>query len=523
MGALACSLVALMLAGGGQGTKYMETTVQDDALFLHRSAAAAASSARRLVNLGADRVRVTAGWSAIAPEPQSRKVPASPFDASDSSTYPRHSWDNLDKAVRAADGAGLGIQIDLAFWAPRWAVRMPAQNPSRQRIYPSPDAFADFAHAVARRYSGGYRDPQDPQQMLPQVRLWTTWNEPNHPSFLAPQWIPDGEGSHRPMSPHIYRAMHNAAYDAIKEVSRQNRVLVGGTAATGSAVPGKGAVPPLQFLRAFACVDEALKPLEVKECENYRPVKADGWAHHPYSRMVTPGTTDTDADDVMLANTNRLGSLLDDLFAAKRLAQPLDIFHTEYGYESNEDDPFQPFSRAQQAAFLGWSTYLAWRDPHTRMFAQFLLQDIDPRESGRLPGTRGYFRDWQTGLYSASGSPKPAARAFKLPFWAQTQGSGRDKAVMLFGSVRPGKGQQVVHIELLDGPSGSWKPIQTYGPNCDATGPEFLTDHGGFFQRATPSLGAATYRFGWHRDDKTIEYSVPIEVSADAAAPTPPS
>jgi hypothetical protein len=519
MGVLACSLVALMLAGGGQGTKYMETTVQDDALFLHRPAASVQKSARKLVELGADRVRLTAGWSDIAPEPFRRKVPAAPFDASDSQTYPKHAWDNLDKAVRAANSEGLGIQIDLAFWAPRWAVGAPSKNRARQRIYPSAGAFADFALAAARRYSGGYRDPQDGDKTLPAVRMWTTWNEPNHPSFLAPQWTPDGKGSYRPMSPHIYRAMHNAAYDAIKKVSAANKVLVGGTAATGSTVPGKGAVPPLQFLRTFACVDEALEPLKVPECENYKPVKADGWAHHPYSRTVTPGTVGETADDAMIAGTDRLGALLDELFSRKRFSQRLGVFHTEYGYESKEDDPFQPFSRDQQAAFIGWSTYLAWRDPHTRMFAQFLLQDIDPAESGRKPGTRQYFRDWQTGLYAADGKPKPAAQAFKLPFWAQTEGTGDDKAVMLFGAVRPGKGQQVVHVEKRNPDTGAWEAVQTFGPTCDATAPEFLTDHGGFFRRAAPALGAATYRFAWRRDDKHTEYSVPIDVAAEGVTP----
>ena len=35
-------------------------------------------------------------------------------------------------------------------------------------------AFGQFAEAIAKRYRGV-------------VRLWTTWNEPNHPTFLLPQ------------------------------------------------------------------------------------------------------------------------------------------------------------------------------------------------------------------------------------------------------------------------------------------------------------------------------------------------
>ena len=34
------------------------------------------------------------------------------------------------------------------------------------------------------------------------------------------------------------------------------------------------------------------------------------------------------------------------------------------------------------------ATYLAWRDPEVRMFAQFLLQDIGPDESVPEPSPR---------------------------------------------------------------------------------------------------------------------------------------
>jgi hypothetical protein len=479
----------------------METVVQDDAQFLHRPAAQVQSSARRLVDLGADRLRLTAGWSSLAPDPRSRRVPGAPFDASDSRTYPRGSFNSLDTAVKAATSAGVKVMIDLAFWAPRWAVGRAASNPRRERYWIDPAAFGDFATAVARRYSGAFPDPAAKDKDLPAVRMFTTWNEPNHPSFLQPQWIRTTDGGWRPESPHIYRAMHNAAYDAIKKVSRQDDVLVGGTASTGSTTPGQGGVPPLQFLRTMACVDDQLKPLNVPECANYEPIRADGFAHHPYSRWTTPGTSAADPDDAPIADTARLGRLLDLLGTAHRIIGHLPIFDTEYGYETSQDDPFQPFDREQQAQFMGWSTYLAWKDPDTRMFAQFLLRDVDPKESGRKKGTRAYYRDWQTGLYTASGDPKPAVQAFKLPFWAQTQGTGNRRAVLLFGQVRPGKGSRTVRVERQDPATGAWAPVRTYGPTCDARNPEFLTDRAGFFLRSAAFGGPASYRMGWLRRD----------------------
>jgi len=521
VGALACSLIALLLAGGGSGPKYMETAVQDDAQFLHRPAAIVRQGMERLAALGADRLRITASWNAIAPQPRSKRVPPAPFDASDSKTYPKDAFKGLDTAVKAADAEGIKVMIDLAFWAPRWAVGRPASNPNRERYWVDAPAFADFATAVARRYSGAYPDPADEDKKLPAVRTYTTWNEPNHPSFLAPQWVRTADGGYRPESPHIYRALHNAAYAAIKKVARQNEVLVGGTASTGSPTPGTGGVPPLQFVRALACVDDQLAPLQVPECDDFHPLKADGYAHHPYSRYVTPGTSDPFVDQAPIADLGRLGSLLEQLHKLHRIDSRLAVYNTEYGYESNQDDPFQPFTREQQARFIGWSTYLAWKDPDTRMFAQFLLRDIDPKESGKKRGTRSYYRDWQTGLYDASGDPKPALQAFKLPFWAQTVGSGDDKSILLFGQVRPGKGAQTVKVERQDPSSGSWAAIQTYGPTCDQDPNSFTTDKAGFFLRSAPALGATSYRMAWRHEDGAWEYGVPIPVADDGSEAPP--
>jgi hypothetical protein len=498
----------------------METVIQDDAQFLHRPAAQVRQSIERVAALGVDRLRITASWATLAPSPRAKRVPAAPFDASDSKTYPKDAFRSLDTAIKAANAQGLKVMVDLAFWAPRWAVGRAASNPTRERYWVDAPAFADFATAVARRYSGAFADPNGSGD-LPAVRMYTTWNEPNHPSFLAPQWIRTADGGYRPESPHIYRALHNAAYDAIKKVSRQDLVLIGGTASTGSATPGKGGVPPLAFVRALACVDDNLQPLKVPECDNFRPLQADGYAHHPYSRYTTPGTSDPFVDDAPIADVGRLGKLLDQLFVTRRIAARLPIYDTEYGYESNQDDPFQPFTRTQQAQFMGWSTYLAWKDPDTRMFAQFLLRDIDPKESGKKKGTRAYYRDWQTGLYDADGDPKPALEAFKLPFWAQTQGSGASKSVMLFGEVRPGKGQRTVKIERQDPQSGAWGAIQTYGASCSEEPNTFTTDKAGFFLRSAPALGPATYRMSWRHDDGSWETGAPIPVAADGSEPPP--
>jgi hypothetical protein len=498
MGVLACSLATMLLAGSGGDGRSLETTLQDDALLLHRPPAQVRHHARTIAALGADRVRITAGWSTVAPAPQSAQKPGGRFRAFDPSTYPEGAWDRLDTAVRAARDAGLDVMLDLAFWAPRWAVARPASNPARHRHAPDPAEFAHFAEAVARRYGHA-------------VDLFTTWNEPNHPSFLGPQWRRTRSGRVRPASPHVYRAMHEAAYTSIKRVRPHARVLLGATAATGGR-PGRGGVPPLRFVRELACVTERLQPLPVRECAGFRALRADGYAHHPYSRTTDPAALTGDPDDAPLGESAQLRGLLVALAERDRLERPLPLFHTEYGYESRPDDPFAPFDRDEQARHLAKATFLAWRDDATRMFAQFLLRDIHPLESGRPEGTRGFYRDWQTGLYGPEGDPKPALQAFKLPFWAEVHERDGARVALLWGLVRPGRGRQTVRVEQ-QAADGAWHPVRTQGPSCQEGGVDFLTDAAGAFLTTLPVAGPASYRMAWRRGDGAWEASVPVAVA----------
>jgi hypothetical protein len=489
---LACSLVVLAMAGSPTSARHLEMTVQDDAVLLHSAPATVREATRRIAWLGADRVRITAGWSALAPAPRSRRRPGRPFDPRDSDSYPKEAWVRLDRAVKYAKAAGLDVMLDIAFWAPRWAVQRRVSPASRQNWAPNAAEFGRFAAAVARRYDGGHPDPERWGQRLPAVRLFTTWNEPNSPTFLRPQWIRRGK-RWRPASPHLYRAMHNAAYDAVKSVSSENEVLVGGTAATGSRRAGRGGVAPLRFVRELACVDARLQPLAVPECRNFRPLRADGYAHHPYSGGTTPAASDPYPDAAPLGDAGRLQGLLAALAERGRLAQPLPLFHTEYAYETNPPDPTAPFGLEQQARFMGWSTFLAWRDPQTRMFAQFLLRDIDPRDTRRSAG-KGYWSDFQTGLFFADGRPKPAVVAFRMPFWAQVEEVGGAQVVRLFGGVRAPGSRSIVRVERRGGPTEAWQPVPVQGERCEGEGPAFLTDDAGWFLRVAPYTGPASYR-----------------------------
>jgi hypothetical protein len=504
VGLLACTLVTLLLAGSPLPQRTLQTTIQDDTVLLHGTDASVKSAMGQIASMGFTYVRLTAGWSAISPHPTSPHIPAAPFNPSNPATYPAGGFHQLDRAVLDAQQAGLKVMIDIAFWAPRWAVPLGSPN-GQNRYSPNPSLFGDFAEAVARRYDGAFADPSG--TTLPAVQLYTVWNEPNESEFLQPQWqrTPTGWIA---ASPHIYRALYSSAYPLIKGVDPADKILIGATSANGSATPGQGDVPPIEFLQGLTCVDGNLRPLTTPQCAGYQPLQADGYADHPYSLSTTPGTSSPAPLDVPLADTSRLETLLSQLYQQGRITSDLPLYDTEYGYDTNPPDPYAPFTPAQQAQFVGWSTYLAWRDPKTAMFSQFLLRDSPPGPG--KPGTRAYWNSYQTGLYYADGAAKPAAQAFKITLWAERLLGPGSPLVILFGKVPPGSGSQIVQVQSLSGTD--WTPVGTLLPSCGSNS-EFLTNRNGYFITSAPLLaGTATYRLGWLDPNGNWEYGVPIPV-----------
>jgi len=523
LNSLACSLAVILASFGGNATgRDLEVTFQDDALVLHRPASQVLATTRQIRALGGNRLRVTAGWSTLAPSPRSRKRPR--FDASDPEAYPQDGWLKLDRAVKAARAAGLEVQIDIAFWAPRWAVRKKVAEKERQRWDPLASEYARFAEAVARRYAGDFPDPIHVAEKLPPVRMYTTWNEPNHATFLLPQWKSAG-AQLVPASPHIYRKLHNAGYDAIKHVSRDNDVLIGGLAAIGSAEAGERRhMPPLLFLRELACVDADLRPLQRPACKGFQPLQADGFSHHPYSFGGPPHAVNPDPASAQLGDIERLTKLLDELERRGRIAGDLPLYLTEYGYETNPPDFGDGVSLEDQARYLGHASYLAWRDPNVRMFSQFLLRDIEPnpRYGPRDPRR---FHDYQSGLLFDDGREKPAVQAFKLPFWPEVREAASARAVFVYGQVRPGEGRKEVQIEVRR-PGEDFEPVPTLetrsagDKNCSDDSLSFLTDRGGSYVRALPWEGEdVEYRPRWVHSDGSSEVGVPVEATLPGPRP----
>lgn len=453
---LGCAAVLVALAvpaaagcGGERSTPEppIITVVQDDAELLHRTPARIAATLDDMRDLGVDWVRVTAGWSVIAPAPRAMRRPT--FDAADPDAYPPGAWDALDRVSTSARRRGMRTAIDIAFWAPRWAVDTPSRRADRERDTIAVQAYADFATAVARRY--------------PTAAAFTVWNEPNHNAFLLPQWERAG-ARWRPASPHLYRAMVHAAVPAIEAAAPEATVLIGATSSVGAehASGADDRMAPLTFLREMACVDGRLQPLTRPECRDFEPLPGDGWSHHPYSLELAPWQPDPRPDNVRMGDLDRLTGLLQRLHALGRLRRDLPLYLTESGYQTTPPDPTQPTSLAQQARWLPEAERIARRQPSLRSVAQFLVRDLPER-----PGTSARTRwgDYQSGLRHADGRAKPAHASFALALVARRAGAAR---VRFWGLVRPGTGRRDARITVR-GRGGTWREIARGRTHTDGT------------------------------------------------------
>ena len=348
--------------------------------------------------------------------------------------------------------------LTLAPEAPRWASE--GKRPiSAETVNFRPDAreFASFAGAVARRYSGSFRD-------LPAVHHFSIWNEPNHQQFLKPN----------SESPRLYRALVAAAMPRLRdEAADGSKVLVGETAPVGR--PGT-VMGPLRFLRRWLCLDAAFQPLAgaaaAREgCGEFSKIDADGYAHHPYgpAQRVFPRR-----DVINLLAIKRLGGFLDRAADAGSLPSELPIYSTEFGLQSNPPDPTVSTTLAQQAQILNEKEEFSFRYPRLRSYSQYLLYD-DPPRPGATP--EEIWSGFQTGLRFTDGRAKPALNAYRLPIVVTPATSG----VAIWGRVRPGAGVRSVQLELRD------------GGRFVAAGERVDTDDQGYFQVTRPVR--ATYRF----------------------------
>ena len=324
-----------------------------------------------LGELGVQVLRVHLNWGGKLGVAKRRPLEGTDVDD------PAYDWRLYDRVVLDAQRHGVEVLFTI-FGTPPWA------NGGARPTRAPRDAtrLREFAYAAATRYSGGYvrRDGV----VLPRVRFWTAWNEPNLQIGLVPQWRRVG-GRWVIQSARDYARICNAVVDGVATAMVPgSRVACGVTAARGNNNPngGRPSVSPLAFLRAM-------------KAAGARGFGA--YAHHPYygAPSESPSSRSPGRGGVTLGN-------IDDLVRElTRLYGRLPLWLTEYGYQTNPPDGIFGVPWATQARYVRESFAIARAHPRINMLLWFLLRDeTDPAR-------------WQSGLIAADGRRKPSFAAFR--------------------------------------------------------------------------------------------------------------
>jgi hypothetical protein len=309
-------------------------------------------------DLGVDTYQAQVDWATIAP-----RRPAQPRNRNDRAyRWPTH----IDRAIAESRRNGIRVAL-LVSRSPSWA------NGGRGPVWvPRTSAFADFVAAASRRY--------------PSVRRWMIWGEPNSVNTFRP----NRGGS--PVGPRAYARILDAAYSALKRVSRRN-IVIGGMTHTG------GTVRPAHFLRLM-------------RLPSGRRPRLDWFGHNPFPigfpdlrKRPEPGgfrdisDLDTFTKEIARAYTHPCGQQ-----RTRRCGRRPKLWLSEFLVQS--DHPSRVFarsvSRTQQARWLQAAYDIADQLPSVAGLGWLSL--FDEQKSPRSA-------NW--GLLTASGRRKPSFFAYR--------------------------------------------------------------------------------------------------------------
>src|SRR5215217_7947908 len=407
MRALLVAVVMLLVgAQAAQAAKGMEIAVQDDPVFLSQAYYDRERALQQARDMGATRIRVNMLWSDVANAPEDKTAPSPVV----------YNWAPYDSLIDAAARYGIRVQLTVTGPAPAWATYN-----RRSGVYgPRPAAYGDFTRAVATHFKG-------------RVDRYSIWNETNYISWMQPF----------SKAPALYRELYEAAYKQIKRADKRALVLIGETAPYAIK---KRAIAPLEFLRDVTCAtgvknqsgsgSGVLDPGVDPDAEDARasssrvraaaskskppkltrgpckPLRADGYAHHPYDYRHKPDYAYRGADNATLGSLDRLTGTLSSLAKIRALStpkgKPLPVYLTEYGYFQSGK---YALGETLRSAYLKKAFTMAQRDKSVAQMLQFSL--VTPPTS--FPG--GYF---DLSVIRGDGSTTPAYESLRS--WAATAG-----------------------------------------------------------------------------------------------------
>ena len=266
-------------------------------------------------------------------------------------------------------------------------------------------------------------------------------------------------------------------------------------------------VPPLRFVRELACVDPEAAPSDRRydapttgPCRaRLRPSPLLATSTAPTSR--TPSIPTRPGSERLTAS--RTCSTPSDPHAAHRPPSSPTSTSPSSATRPTRRIPTKPYGLAQQARFINWAEYLAYKNPQVRSWPQFMLRDLGVvsaekaargappvSASGRAvcssrtagpsprPPVQGWRCSWTASpprgpLLGERGPARPApagavqtrarrrgakTRARRRGARAQRRRPGR--RLVIWGHVRTGGAQRVV-LEESGGGSPAWRQART--------------------------------------------------------------
>ncbi len=428
--------LASLTAGASQASASRgQTTYFEAGSSLFASAASQNKDFAQMETLGVKALRIELEWVDVAPLPNSASKPV--FAEASSASY---NWGLYATAIARAKTLKWPVLLTVTAPAPRWAT---ANKKAPYITRPDPKDFQEFMTAVGTRFGS-------------EVSLISIWNEPNHPAFLLPQWNSNGT----PASPRIYRGLYQAGYAGLQAAGlKRPRVLFGETAPTGYDTvnprhEGSRAylrdVAPLAFLRGALCLNNHWR--RSGACGK---LQMTGYAHHAYTKAVSPYYVAPGADNVTIGSLSRLSGALNKAAAAGAIPSGLPMYLTEFGVQSYPNTELGvPVSK--QAEYDAIAEKLAWGNSRVAAFSQYLLKD-DPL--GGAPGASagGGTVGFQTGLEYVNGKPKPLFAAWPVPLVVSRSGH----RYSLWGLVRPAKGSTTLTVLVRRRGSSAYRTLKT--------------------------------------------------------------
>src|SRR3954466_11298275 len=272
--ALLPALALLLGAAPAHANGVQLSVMMDDDNLVYRSPKTSDKTLDTMAQLGVDTVRVTVLWKVVADHAQSTKARKRRFKrlgADNPKAYPAGNWDRYDHLVRSAGARGMGVYFDLTGPGPKWCCAKPpkSERENADTWMPKPRQFKLFVRAVGKRYSGKYRDEnfRGRNKLLPAVRMWALWNEPNQGGWLTPQWWHG-----KAYSPRLYRALYFAGHEGLVGTGHANDViLIGETAPNGKTDRSRSRSPmyPVTFIKTLFCTDSAGNQREGAGCGQF--------------------------------------------------------------------------------------------------------------------------------------------------------------------------------------------------------------------------------------------------------------